>query len=114
MKRAAALLILSAMLAAISTGCEEDTTDVSRTGLEMRFADCLTFGVHIFVNDTYQGTCSSEEPRFYPLAPGSYDLYARSNANLGGTFYCWNTEISVSDGNITIVRLSCDGAECPE
>jgi len=113
MKRAAALLFVSVLLTAVSTGCEEDSTKVSQTGIEMQFTDCLTFGVHIFINDTYQGTCSSEEPKFYPLGAGTYTLYARSNANLGDTYFCWGpTEISVSDGNTKVVTLSCDGAEC--
>lgn len=114
MKRAAALLLLSFMIASLSSGCGEDSTEVAQTGIEMRFTQCLVFGVHIFVNDTYQGTCSSEEPKFYPLGPGTYTLYARSNANLGETYFCWSTEISVSDGNTTVVTLSCDGAECSD
>ncbi|MDD3643524.1 MAG: hypothetical protein PHQ19_08700 [Candidatus Krumholzibacteria bacterium] len=114
MKRAAALVLLAVLLAAVSTGCGEDSTEVTRTGFEMRFTDCLTFGVHIFVNDTYQGTCSSEEPKFYPVGAGTYTLFARSNANLGQTYFCWSTDLTVSDGNVTVVTLSCEGAECDE
>lgn len=114
MKRLVALMVLPVILAAVSTGCEEDSADLNPTGLELRFADCLVFGVHIFVNDTYQGTCSSEEPRFYSIGPGDYTLYARSNANLGETYFCWTMDISISDGNTTVVTLSCDGAECSE
>jgi hypothetical protein len=114
MKRAAALILVSVLLIAVWTGCEEDSTEAIPTGIEMQFTDCLVFGVHIFIDDTYQGTCSSEEPKFYPLGAGTYALYARSNANLGDTYFCWSTDVTVSDGNTTVVTLSCDDAECTE
>ena len=111
MKRAAAPILLSVMLAAVSIGCEEEVTNVNQTGFEMRFEDCYVFGVHIFINDTYQGTASSEEPKFFPVGPGTYSLFARSNASIGSTVtFCWSTQISVSDGNTTRVTLSCDDA----
>jgi hypothetical protein len=114
MKRVSALLLMSLVLVSFSTGCKDDSANATPTGFEMQFADCLVFGVHIFINDTYQGTCSSEEPKFYPLGAGTYTLFARSNANLGETYFCWTQDITVSDGNTTVVTLSCDGAECSE
>jgi len=114
MRRIGALAIVIMLTSMFAAGCEEDSNEVQQTGIELRFSDCLTFGVWVFVDGEYQGMVSSEEPKFFPLGAGSYELYARSNAKLGDVYFCWTRQISVSDGNISTISLSCEGAECSD
>ncbi len=114
MRRIGALVMILMLTSIIAAGCEDDSNDTQMTGLELRFSDCLTFGIWVFIDGEYQGMASSEEPKVFSLGAGTYEFYARSNAKLGDTYFCWNESVSVSDGNITILRLSCDGAECSD
>ena len=114
MRRIGALIFTLLMILTSNIGCEDTSQEVQPTGVELRFSNCLTFGVWVFVDDDYKGTASSEEPKFYSVLSGSHTLYARSNGKIEGVDYCWTIDFSVSDGNTTLVQLSCIGAECPE
>jgi len=115
MRRAAALVIVFGIFAVVATGCQDDSTvNVSQAGVEVNFSDCLIFAVNVFINESYQGTASTERSKFFALNPGSYRLFARSNASLENAFFCWEYNITVKEGETTVVRLSCDDAECSE
>ncbi len=116
MKRIGFLLLMLSCTLLLVPGCDEETTEVQQTGIEVRCAGCLPFGVYIFVNDEPIGEVSSEEPGFFELPAGTYSLYAYSNAESSTTnqYYCWTLEsVTVSDGSVTGVVLPCvDEALC--
>lgn len=109
MNRVGVLLMLVSLTLLLFSGCDEEPTAVSRTGIEVRCSYCLTFGVYVFVDNEPIGEISSEESDFFELPSGSYDLYAYSNAEFSATnqFYCWQQTVTVSEGNVTGVVLVC-------
>ena len=117
MRQFGATILILALMSVLLAGCSDDTQEVMPTGIRLTFTDCLTFGIWVFVDDDYQGLASSEEPAFFALAPGNYELYMRSNAYVGEVekvYACWTEQISVTDGNTTSLTFSCDGAECED
>jgi hypothetical protein len=114
MRQLGAVLFILILLPVWLSGCSDDTQEVVPTGIKLYFTDCLTFGVWVFVEGEYQGMCSSEEQCFFPLAPGTYELYMRSNASYGEIFVCWTDQITVTENNTTSLTYSCDGAECED
>lgn len=116
MNRVGVLLILISLTLLLFSGCDEETTSVDPTGIEIYCYGCLPFGVYVFVDDEPIGEISSEESGFFELPSGTYSLYAYSNAESSTTnqFYCWTLDaVTVSDGNITAVVLPCiDDALC--
>ncbi len=114
MRQLGAVILILALMPVLLAGCSDDTQEVTPTGIKVTFRDCLTFGVWVFVEDEYQGIASSEESAFFPLAPGTYNLYMRSNAMYGDIYVCWTDQISVSEGSTTSLTYSCDGAECQD
>ncbi len=114
MRQLGAVICILALMPVLLAGCSDDTQEVTPTGIRLTFTECLTFGVWVFLDGDYQGMVASEEPAFIAVAPGEYELYMRSNANYGDIYVCWTDEISVSDGNTTVLSYSCDGAECQD
>ena len=114
MRQLGAVILILALLPVLLAGCSDDSQEVAPTGIQLNFTECLTFGVWVFVEGEYQGIASSEEPAFFALAPGTYELYLRSNAQLGDTYACWTDQISIADGSTTILSYSCDGAACQD
>jgi hypothetical protein len=116
MNRVGILLIMLSLTLVLFSGCDEETTSVYQTGIEIRCAGCLPFGVYVFVDNEPVGQVSSEEPGFFELPSGTYRLYAYSNAESSTTnqYYCWTIEsVTVSEGNVTGVVLPCvDEALC--
>ena len=116
MNRVGTTLMLISLALLLFPGCDEETTAVEATGIEVRCAGCLPFGVYVFIDDEPIGEISSEEPGFFELPSGTSSLYAYSNADSSTTnqFYCWTLDaVSVSDGNVTGVTLPCvDEALC--
>lgn len=103
-----ALIVLLSLL----FGCAEKTTSVQQTGLELRFANCLTFAAWVWVDGSYVGTYTSDQPNEIDVAPGSHSLFVRGNTVVADTSYCWTTSFSVSDGELTRLVLDCVGAKC--
>ena len=114
MRQLGAVILILALMPVLLAGCSDDTQEVTPTGIKLTFTDCLTFGVWVFIEGEYQGLASSEEPTFFALAPGTYELYMRSNANYGDIYVCWTDQITVSDGVTSNLYYSCDGAECQD
>jgi hypothetical protein len=114
MKRIGAAAVLLGLFLLILSGCEEETTGVEEKGLEIAFTNCLSFGVYVWVDGLFQGYTSTDEPKLFEIPSGSHTLYARSNAIKEGSYYCWSTNVSVSDSGISTVTLDCTGAECQE
>ncbi len=112
MRRAGVIAISLMILTAFISGCKEDTVTVADTGFELRFTDCLVSGVWVFIDGEYQDLASTEQPQFFPLPAGTYTYYMRTNAYLDDVFGCWSGDVRVKDGEMTILTLSCDGAEC--
>lgn len=109
MNRIGFLLALISFTLLILPGCDEETTAVVKTGMELRCSGCLPFGVYVLVDGEPVGEFSSEEPHFFELPGGNYELYAYSNAKNSSTnlYYCWHRTIAVSEGNVTSVVLLC-------
>ena len=109
MNRVGVLSIMILLIMLLSYGCDEETTAVEATGMEIYCYGCLPFGVYVFVDNEPIGEVSSEESGFFELPSGSYELYAYSNAESSTTnqYYCWHQTVTVSDGNITAVILPC-------
>ena len=114
MRQLGAVILILALMPVLLAGCSENSQEVAPTGIRLTFTDCLTFGVWVFIEGEYQGMASSEEPSFFELAPGTYELYMRSNANYGDIYVCWTRQVTVSEGSTTSLTLSCDGAECTD
>ena len=114
MKQLGAVVLILALIPGLLAGCSDDTQEVNPTGFRLTFTDCLSFGVWVFVEGEYQGMASSDEPAFFELGPGTYELYLRSNASLGEIYACWTAQISISEGNTTSLTYSCDGAACQD
>ena len=109
MNRVGVLLILASLTLLFFSGCDEEPTAVNQTGITVRCSYGLPFGVYVFIDDEPVGEISSEEPGFFELPSGSYDIYAYSNAESSTTnqYYCWHQTITVGDGNVTGVVLIC-------
>ena len=114
MKQLGAVLFILALMPVLLAGCSDDSQEVTPTGMELTFTECFSFGVWVFVEGEYQGMASSEEFAFFPLAPGTYDIYMASNARIGDTYFCWTDQVTVTDGNTIRLTYSCDGAECQD
>lgn len=114
MKRIGVISIILILLFIISCGEEEEGP--KRTGVEIRFQNCLTFGVWVFIDGSFKGTYSSDEPFIIDLPAGSHELEARSNYVITGEdiYFCWQQSFSVSDGKITRIVLDCDGHTCQD
>ncbi len=134
------LIILLVLIFALVIGCEEETTGVDETGIRLSFLaydttvqtriegdqtvqdtiikglEPLSFGVLVFLDDSYQTRISSTEPYFFSLAPGSYELYAESNCayDEDSLYYCWDKSFAVEDGNVTNVILNATYPQCSE
>jgi hypothetical protein len=105
---AAALIIL--LLVALF-GCDK-TTDTEPTGLNIHFANCLTFETWVWIDEDYIGSYSSDVPSFIEYKSGSFTVYAKSNLIAGDTCFCWTKNVSINDGSTTDLLLDCAGAGC--
>ena len=114
MRQLGAVVLILALMPVLLAGCSDDSQEVTPTGFKLIFTECLTFGVWVFIESEFQGTASSEEPHFFELAPGTYELTMRSNAHYGNIYFCWTAQITVTDGATTNLTYSCDGAECED
>ncbi|MBN2184131.1 MAG: hypothetical protein JW746_02270 [Candidatus Krumholzibacteriota bacterium] len=111
------LLISSLLLLFFVSGCKE-TQSAEETGFKLVADNCISIGIKVFIDGEYECTVSADQPYFFPLSAGTYDLFARSNATLSISEpdpLCWTRQVSVSDGNITEVLLDCaDAEDCNE
>ncbi len=83
--------------------------------LQLSFVNCEAFGVWIFFDGEYHGLASTEMPSTFQLLPGTYELYARSNVQIGNPYKCWNIlEVIIEMGQVTALQLDCTGADCQE
>jgi hypothetical protein len=114
MRQLGAVLFILALMSVLLAGCSDDSQEVTPTGIRLTYTECLSFGVWVFVEGEYQGMASSEEPTFFALAPGTYELYMASNARIGDTYFCWTDQVTITDGNTTSLTYSCDGHECQD
>lgn len=119
MKRVGVFGLLIVLPLVISYGCGEEPAGADETGVLVEFADCLPFEAYIWINEEPQpGPFSSEEPFFIALSAGSYTIYAESNLKVMETppdpnyYFCWDSNFSVSDGEMTLLRLNCSGVRC--
>ncbi len=134
MKRIGISMALFTIALIFLLGCEEETTGVEETGFQVRFAVLelreierivegsvevdtialeqppLTFAVWIFVDDEYQGRASTDEPKFFGIPSGTYDMYVRSNMRkiTEDTFYSWRRSFSVNEGKVTFLTFHTD------
>lgn len=134
MRRIGAIIVVAALAIGFFIGCEEEIEGLDPTGFQLRFAalnlrevirniggtvridtvaveqECLTFAVWVFVDDEYQGRASTDEPKFFSLGPGTYDLYLRSNMRKAteDAFYSWVRRFSVHDGTTTFMTFYTD------
>ena len=83
MRQLGAVICILALMPVLLAGCSDDTQEVTPTGIRLTFTECFTFGVWVIVDGDPKEMVSSEEPAFIALAPGEYELYMYSNANLG-------------------------------
>ncbi len=115
MKRIGIMLMVLVLVFIYSCG-DKDSEGVQETGLELRFKNCITFAVWLWIDGEYQGTFTSEESNFIPIGAGSHTLYAKSNIVLTETdeYFCWSTKFSVSDGKVTYLTLDCEGHACSD
>lgn len=112
MRRAMAMMISAVlMLSVFSAGCEDDSQKASTTGLRIVTDGCIEFGIYIHIDDEPQGMISSQEPANILLPAGTYDLFARNNAAVGGKEYCWTGVYTVRDGALTTVTLTCSESQ---
>jgi hypothetical protein len=114
MFRVGALLSIVLILAMLF-GCSDKTSEAKPTGVEIAFANCVTFLANVFIDDNLVGQFSSERPWFIDVAAGSHTLYVESNVDVvsSNTRFCWTQDFSVSDNNTTEILLDCDGHTCP-
>ncbi|MBN2072093.1 MAG: hypothetical protein JW814_11620 [Candidatus Krumholzibacteriota bacterium] len=102
------IFTISLIMLLFVPGCK-DSQSSAETGFELSTTNCVAIGIHVHIDDEYQGLASAEQPQFFALPAGTYHLYARSNASTSVVIdpLCWSMEISISDGNITEVVLDC-------
>ncbi len=93
-------------------GCSEKTSSVQETGMSLQFANCLSFAAWVWVDGSYMGTYTSEQPNLIEVPAGGHSLFVRSNLVVADTSYCWTSNFSVSEGQVTPVVLDCVGAKC--
>ncbi len=105
-------LILVVLLFASLLGCSEKSSSVKQTGLNLRFTNCLTCAVWVWIDGDYVATCTVEQANFIEVPPGNHSLFARANIVVADSSYCWSRDFSVSDGAVTELVLDCIGARC--
>ncbi|MBN1163639.1 MAG: hypothetical protein JXB45_03595 [Candidatus Krumholzibacteriota bacterium] len=114
MRRVGALAVFFTVLLMVAPGCE-DTQSTDPTGFELSFDECLTVGAWVYVNGKYQDFIAIEHPHFFELPAGSYRVYVRSNAHYESYHLCWETNVSVKEGQVTLLRLPCSEDNlCPD
>jgi hypothetical protein len=116
MKRIGALAAFLALAALFAAGCEEEVTEVTNTGVEIGFSNCITVGIWVWIDDEYKGFMSTDNPEFFETTSGSHEIYCRSNAVETSTraYYCWTNSVSVSENNVSALALDCVGAICED
>lgn len=109
----ACLLIVLAI--SLLFGCSDKTSEAQPTGLELGFMNCLSFNAHVFIDNSYVGSFSSERSWFIDVAAGKHSLFARANlaVDLPDTSFCWTTSFTVAEGATTQLRLNCSTGGCP-
>jgi hypothetical protein len=114
MFRIGALLSIVLILALL-VGCSDKTSEAKPTGVEIAFANCVTFNANVFIDDNYIGSFSSERPWFIDVAAGGHSMYVESNLVVvaPNTKFCWTQSFNVTDGATTNILLDCDSGACP-
>ncbi len=109
-------LALCFVVLCASLGCDKKTTETQETGIAITFAQCLEFPAKIRIDGNYIGTYPSGHEAVIETAAGSHQLEVDG---LGfcvqgtDTTFCWTTNVSVADGQLTPVLLDCTGHGCP-
>lgn len=111
MRRIGPFFLLAVILAGL-LGCSEKSSSVVQTGLNLKFANCLTCGVYLWIDGEYVTTCSSEQSNFVEVSPGNHSLFAKGNIVVADSSYCWSRNFIVSEGQVTEITLDCIGARC--
>ncbi len=116
MKRVSVLVTISTILLMLAVAGCDDTESSTESGFALTTTNCSVFGIQVSIDGEYQDFASSEELHFFPLPPGTYDLYARSNIYIddGDYFFCWTREVTISKGKVTGVVLDCTDARCTD
>jgi hypothetical protein len=100
-------LVIAIILALTITGCEDDSQSTEATGFNLVIEDCISFGVYVYIDGEFQDFASTDEPQFFPLPAGTYDIWAYGNASVGNQYACWTDQVTVSDGGVTRLTLFC-------
>ncbi|MBU8922257.1 MAG: hypothetical protein KOO63_10610 [Bacteroidales bacterium] len=103
-------LVLAIILALTITGCEDDSQSAEATGFDLVIEDCLSFGVYVYIDGEFQDFASTDEPHFFPLPSGTYEIWAYGNAKDNNTnqYICWRDyQVTVNDGSVTRLTLYC-------
>ncbi|MCK4538104.1 MAG: hypothetical protein KAV42_04840 [Candidatus Krumholzibacteria bacterium] len=100
-------LVLAIILALTITGCEDDSQSTEATGFELVIEECLSFGVYVYVDGEFQDFASTDEPHFFPLPAGTYDVWAYGNATIGNQYACWSNQVTVRDTDVVRLTLFC-------
>jgi len=104
--------VLMILFVSLLIGCSEKTSSVQNTGINLTFANCLSFAAWVWVDGSYMGTYTTEVPNLIEVPAGGHSLFVRGNIVVSDTSYCWTSNFSVSDGQVTAVVLDCVGAKC--
>lgn len=118
------LLVIAVLAGLVIWGCSEDEEglDVRPYGTEIgdgegylavRTANCLTIGLQVHVDNEYLGLISTDEPALLHIAPGSHDLFIRSNGGIRDSlkYFYWEVQATAAADHVPELLLNCMNAD---
>ncbi|MBD3179421.1 MAG: hypothetical protein GF417_07315 [Candidatus Latescibacteria bacterium] len=118
------VITISVMIGLIIWGCGEDEEGLTvrpygteigdgEGYLVVKTANCLTIGLQVHVDDQYLGLISTDEPALLHIAPGSHDLFIRSNGGIRDSiqYFFWEVEATAAADYIPELFLDCTRAD---
>lgn len=118
------VIMISVFIVLVIWGCsdEEEGMSVSPYGTELgsgegylvlRTYNCLTIGLQVHVDDEYLGLISTDEPALLHIAPGSHDLFIKSNGGVRDSirYFFWEVEATAAADHVPELILDCMQAD---
>jgi hypothetical protein len=118
------IVLISVFIGLAIWGCSDDEQgmEVRPYGTELgsgegylvvKTMNCLTIGLQVHVDDEYLGIISTDEPALLHIAPGSHDLFIRSNGGIRDSikYFFWDIDATAAVDYVPEITLDCYSAD---